>query len=322
MKRICITGGSGFIASHFISALPDCDIHILDLVPPKFQSHALYYKGDIRNLNEVLHAFEGCDTIIHLAAMHHDFGIPDEAYFDTNVNGAKVILEAATALNIKSIINFSSVAVYGNKGNPGPTSEDTEPAPTSPYGFSKLEAEELFSLWQAESNERKLITVRSTVVFGSNNLANVLNLIKAIDTGFYIQVGKGENIKSLAYVGNIVAASLFAYHLKDSGKLMFNYVDGPQLSSKAIAAMQARMLGKKIRLTLPMWLVLMLAKPFDFLILLSNKNLPISSKRVKKLSTQTYHSAGLIKNLGFVAPFSIEYGMQEMINWYRAEHKK
>ena len=322
MKKICITGGSGFISSHFIAALPDCEIHILDLVAPKFPSHATFFQGDIRNLDEVLHAFEGCDTIIHLAAMHHDFGIPDSAYFDTNVNGAKVILEAAQQLNINSILNFSSVAVYGNKGNPGPTDESTVPAPTNPYGFSKLEAEQLFTQWQEASIERKLIVVRSTVVFGANNLANVLNLIKAIDSGIYIQVGKGENIKSLAYVENIVAASLFAYQLKTSGKLMFNYVDGPQLNSKTIASMQAKMLGKKVPITLPMWFVLLLAKPFDALIWLTNKNLPISSKRVIKLSTQTYHSAEFIKKLGFKASFSIEYGMQEMINWYRAKHKK
>jgi len=322
MKKICITGGSGFIASHFIAALPHCEINILDVVPPKFKSQATYFKGDIRNLNEVLPAMEGCDTIIHLAAMHHDFGIPDAAYFDTNVNGAKVIIEAAKQLNIKSIINFSSVAVYGNKGNPGPTDETTAPAPTNPYGFSKLEAEQLFTNWQEASPENKLIIVRSTVVFGANNLANVLNLIKAIDSGVYIQVGKGENIKSLAYVENIVAASLFAFELNKSGKLLFNYIDGPQLNSKSIAAMQAKMLGKKIPITLPMWFVLILAMPFDLLIWLTKKNLPISSKRVKKLSTQTFHNAELIKNLGFRAPYSIEYGMQQMINWYRAEHKK
>ncbi len=322
MKKICITGGSGFIASHFIAALPQCEINILDVVPPKFTSHARYFKGDIRNLNDILPAMEGCDTIIHLAAMHHDFGIPDEAYFDTNVNGAKVIIEAAKLLNVNSIINFSSVAVYGNKGNPGPTDETTDPAPTNPYGFSKLEAEQLFTNWQEATPENKLIIVRSTVVFGANNLANVLNLIKAIDSGIYIQVGKGANIKSLAYVENIVAASIYAFELNKSGKLLFNYVDGPQLSSKSIAAMQAKMLGKKIPITLPMWFVLILAMPFDWLIWLTKKNLPISSKRVKKLSTQTFHNAELIKNLGFKAPYSIEYGMQQMINWYRAEHKK
>jgi len=322
MKKICITGGSGFIASHFIAALPNCEINILDIIPPKFKSHANYYKGDIRNLEEVKIAFQGCDTIIHLAAMHHDFGIPDAAYFDTNVNGANVIIEAVQQLKIKSIINFSSVAVYGNKGNPGPTDELTVPAPTNPYGFSKLEAEELFTKWQLSSPENKLIIVRSTVVFGANNLANVLNLIKAIDSGIYVQVGKGNNIKSLAYVENIVAASLYAFELNKSGKLLFNYVDGPQLDSKTIAAMQAKMLGKKKPLTLPMWFVLLLAKPFDAMIWLTQKNLPISSKRVIKLSTQTYHSAELIKKLGFKAPYSIEYGMQQMINWYRAEHKK
>jgi nucleoside-diphosphate-sugar epimerase len=154
------------------------------------------------------------------------------------------------------------------------------------------------------------------VVFGPHNLANVLNLIKAIDQGLYFHVGASNNIKSLAYVENIVDASLFALTTLDEGVQLFNYVDEPQLSSREIANMQARFLGKKIRLNLPEWLSIAIAKPFDWAIAISGKNLKISSKRVKKLITQTNHGASYIRQLGFKPSHSIEFGMEKMIRWY------
>lgn len=316
MAKILITGGSGFIGRYFVERLKHQEVVILDLKTPDYESHAHFIQGDIRKKVDVSEALQDVDTLIHLAAMHHDFGIEDQAYFDTNVGGAEILIAEAERVGVKTIINFSSVAVYGNQGNPGPTNEETAPAPANPYGASKLKAEKLFTTWAEKSPARKLIIVRSTVVFGPHNLANVLNLIKAIDTGLYFHVGASNNIKSLAYVENIVDASLFALTTIDEGVQLFNYVDEPQLSSREIANMQARFLGKKISLNLPEWLSIMIAKPFDWAIILSGRNLKVSSKRVKKLITQTNHGASYIRQLGFKPSHSIEFGMDKMIRWY------
>lgn len=316
MAKILITGGSGFIGRYFVERLKHQEVVILDLKTPDYGSLAHFIQGDIRKKVDVSEALQDVDTLIHLAAMHHDFGIEDQAYFDTNVGGAEILIAEAERVGVKTIINFSSVAVYGNQGNPGPTNEETAPAPTNPYGASKLKAEKLFTTWAEKSPARKLIIVRSTVVFGPHNLANVLNLIKAIDTGLYFHVGASNNIKSLAYVENIVDASLFALTTIDEGVQLFNYVDEPQLSSREIANMQARFLGKKISLNLPEWLSIMIAKPFDWAIILSGRNLKVSSKRVKKLITQTNHGASYIRQLGFKPSHSIEFGMDKMIRWY------
>ena len=322
MEKVLITGGSGFIGRYFINKLEGKSITNLDLRAPDYDSTAKFIKGDIRNKEVVKQALKGADTLIHLAAMHHDFGIKEHEYFDTNVGGAENLIAAADKAGLKTIINFSSVAVYGDKGNPGPTSERTKPSPQNAYGDSKLQAEKKFEEWAAKDPLRKLIIVRSTVVFGPHNLANVLNLIKAIDQGLYFHVGKGDNIKSLAYVENIVDAALFAEAKTPSGVLLFNYVDYPQLSSRAIATMQASLLGKKIRMNLPLWLGVMLAKPFDLAISLSGRNLKVSSKRVKKLATQTFHNADLIREKGFKPEHSVEYGMGAMIRWYQSTKKK
>jgi GlcNAc-P-P-Und epimerase len=320
MSKILITGGSGFIGRYFVEKFPGDEVIVFDLREPDYDSHAVFVKGDIRNAENIEQVMPDVDLLIHLAAMHHDFGIADEEYYHTNTEGAKLLAASALKHRVSKIINFSSVAVYGNLGNPGPTTENTQPAPQSAYGKSKLQAEEIFRDWASKSNG-KLVIVRSTVVFGAWNLANVLNLIKAIDKGLYIHVGDGKSIKALAYVENIVDAALFALKHPDENVCLFNYVDYPSLTNREIATMQAGMLGKKIRIHIPLWFAMILAIPFDIAIALSGKNMSISSKRVKKFCTQTNHGADKIRSMGFVPKVSVHDGMQKMIRWYLSTKK-
>ena len=320
MSKIVITGGSGFIGRYFVEKFIGHDVLIFDIRKPDYSSHARYYQGDVRNIQQLDEALEAADVLIHLAAMHHDFGIADEEYFDTNVRGAENVAATAAKHKIREIINFSSVAVYGALGNPGPTHEKMVPAPTSAYGHSKLQAEKVFEKLALETGI-SVVNIRSTVVFGAFNLANVLNLIKAIDKGLYFHVGKGNNIKSIAYVENIVDAALFAMSLTKSGVQTFNYVDEPAMTSREIANLQARLLGKKIRFSLPLGLAVFLAIPFDIFIALSRKNISISSKRVKKFCTQTWHGASAIREAGFKPRIPIEDGMARMIHWYQGTKK-
>ena len=317
MRKVVITGGSGFIARYFIEKLPHFNLVNLDIRAPAFESHATFMKGDIRNQEDVEKAMAGADMLIHLAAMHHDFGISEEEYFNTNVNGARLLADAAERFGAKTIVNFSSVAVYGKMGDPGPTNEETPTTPTNAYGQSKLAAESIFRDWVKGDPSRILINVRPTVVFGPWNLANVLNLIQAIDKGYFVHVGKGDNIKSIAYVENLVDATLFALEKTQSGECLFNYSDGPPMTIRQTSELQASLLGKRIRFNLPLWLMLILSKPFDLFIWLSGKNLKISSARIRKLCTQTWHSANRIREMGFVPAYSIHYGMDQMIRWYR-----
>jgi nucleoside-diphosphate-sugar epimerase len=63
----------------------------------------------------------------------------------------------------------------------------------------------------------------------------------------------------------------------------------------------------------------MLGIPFDFLIKLTKRNLPISSARIKKLGTSTHHSAKKLFSLGFTPQYSSTEGLKKMVEWYRSQ---
>src|SRR5690606_532589 len=121
----------------------------------------------------------------------------------------------------------SSVAVYGE--NKVPSHEEMSPIPSNDYGASKLAAENVLKEWQSEKQDRQVVVIRPCLVYGPRNVANMYNLIKQIDSNKFFNVGKGNNIKSVCYVENIVEATLYCIsHISDPGFHLFNYVDDPQ----------------------------------------------------------------------------------------------
>jgi len=319
MSKILITGGSGFIGGHFHHYVPGESIVNLDLETPAFDHDATFFKGDIRNAADVQRAMEGQNikTILSLAAKHHDFGIGHDEYFDTNEDGTAIICKAATANNIKEIIFFSSVAVYGDIETV--SNESVTPSPSSPYGASKLAGEKVLTDWAHQDPTRKVLIIRPALVFGANNMANMRNLIRQIDSGLYFHLGKADNVKSIAYVENIVQATLFLKERMTAGVAIYNYADEPQLNTRQIGDAIADALHKKIRITVPRALGIFMGLPFDALIWMTGKNFPISSARIRKLGTQTYHSAEKIFNEGFRPTFTIIEGLRKMVAWYKSK---
>jgi nucleoside-diphosphate-sugar epimerase len=200
--------------------------------------------------------------------------------------------------------------------------ESLEPMPDSPYGGSKLAGEQVLRQWVAADPKRSVVVIRPTVVYGANNVANMYNLIRQIDSGLYFHIGEAANIKSIAYVENLVKATLFLKEKMVPGFHLYNYADEPQLTSKRIGDIIAQTLNKKIKLSIPLSLAMLLGLPFDAIIKLTGKNLPISSARIKKLNTETHHSARKIFQEGFTPQYSTIDGLKKMVAWYSQINKK
>lgn len=321
-QSILITGGSGFIGEYFQKYLAGQPILNMDLAEPGYETSSRFIKGDIRIPSDIRRALNGNNvkTIISLAAKHHDFGVGHEEYFDTNEEGTRALCTVAAENGVKEIIFFSSVAVYGIREEI--TTESTLPAPDGPYGASKLAGERVLTSWATDDPTRKVAILRPTLVFGPNNMANMHNLIQQIDSGLYFHLGKAGNVKSIAYVENVVQAALFLKERMKPGVSVYNYADEPQLTTRQIGTIIASSLDKKIRITVPKSLAIMMGLPFDIAIKLTGKNLPVSTARIKKLGTQTYHSGKKIIDEGFVPGFTTIDGLKKMVEWYKLEKEK
>ena len=253
--------------------------------------------------------------IVLLAAEHRDDVSPVSRYYETNVQGTQNVLAKMDRVGCKRLIFTSSVAVYGlNKINP----DERHPVdPFNHYGKSKWEAEKVIKAWYDKDPVGKSVTIiRPTVVFGEKNRGNVYNLLKQIASGKFLMIGKGQNRKSMAYVGNVVAFIKHRLELAEEGYHVFNYIDKPDLTITSLLGVIEKSLNKKIPpVRIPIWLGYLGGFGFDILAFLTKKKYGISSVRVKKFVATTQFDAAKLHSSGFKAPFTLEEGFDRTLNY-------
>ena len=310
-KKITVIGGSGFVGTNLCRqlSLKQQDFEIIDLkMSNQFPEKCKI--ADVRDAETLRNTITG-DVVVNLAAVHRDDVRDKSEYHRTNVDGAENVALVCEEKGIDKIVFTSTVAVYGF-AEPG-TNESGAIKPFNEYGRTKFEAEEKFRKWQSQG-ENSLIIVRPTVIFGEGNRGNVFNLLNQIASGKFLMVGKGDNKKSMAYIGNIVAF-LEICLATDQKYGVYNYVDTPDLTmNELVAQVRAKLKGKAgVGPRLPYWLGLILGYTADLVAKISGKNLPVSSIRVKKFAASTEFSTSKVNLNNFVAPTPLEVGIDNTL---------
>jgi len=310
-KKITVIGGSGFVGTNLCRqlALKQRDFEIIDLkVSNLFPEKCKI--ADVRDAETLRNTITG-DVVVNLAAVHRDDVRDESEYQRTNVDGAENVALVCEEKGINKIVFTSTVAVYGF-AEPG-TDENGAINPFNEYGRTKFKAEEKLRHWQVQG-DNSLIIVRPTVIFGEGNRGNVFNLLNQIASGKFLMVGRGENKKSMAYIGNIVAF-LEACIATDQKYGVYNYVDTPDLTmNELVSQVRAKLKGKSgVGPRLPYWLGLILGYAADLVSKLSGKNLPVSSIRVKKFASSTEFDSAKARLDNFQAPFLLSHGVERTL---------
>jgi len=306
LSDFTIIGGSGFIGTRLCQRLQQSKktFSILDKAPSLvFPDSAKL--ADVRYQGQLRDQMDENTVIVNLAAEHRDDVRPLSLYHDVNVTGAKNICAVSVEKGVKTIIFTSTVAVYGFA--PIGTNEQGKIAPFNDYGKSKYEAEQVFKAWQVEAPEqRTLVIIRPTVIFGEQNRGNVYNLLRQIASGKFIMIGNGRNRKSMGYVENIAAFIEYAMTFKP-GIHTYNFIDKPDYCMNDLVKKVKGIMGKpeKIGLRLPFWLGYAAGKGFDAVAAITGKRLTISSIRVKKFCANSVYNTA-VDTTGFQPPVSLE----------------
>src|SRR5258705_5648859 len=151
MARILLTGGAGYVGSHCAKALAAAGHEGIVFDSLLFGHRDLVrwgklIKGDIRDaaaLNAVFATYR-IDAVMHFAALAYvgeSVQMPDR-YYDVNVNGTRILLDAMVRAGVPLVVFSSSCAVYGQPDSV-PIVEGTRCDPINPYGFTKLVCERM-----------------------------------------------------------------------------------------------------------------------------------------------------------------------------------
>jgi nucleoside-diphosphate-sugar epimerase len=321
-KTVLVTGISGFIGSNLYKSF-DLDYHIYGL--------------DIVNINQVpkdrflnwdnLYHISGLDTIIHLAGKAHDTlnTSAHEEYVNINVGLTKTIFQYFLKSQCKNFIFFSSVkAVTDSVKNQ--LTEETLPDPKTPYGRSKLEAEEYilnqFEQWKTEESAngkitswKKVYILRPGMVHGPGNKGNLNTLFSFQRKKLPWPLGAYENKRSYCSVGNLlfVVKQLIERDI-DSG--VYQVVDDESLSTNELIRLISDSLGTKANIwNISPRLISLIARMGDM------TGMPLNQERLKKLTESYVISNKKIKSaLGLEQmPIRAIEGMKTTIDFFKNE---
>ena len=235
MREVLVTGGSGFFGGVLKRRLLEEGFAVtnIDLVRDEDAGAEglTSVQGDIRDAGLLArvfaeHKFEG---VFHCAAMlAHD--VKDETLLWTsNVDGTRLVAEAALSAGVTHMVNISSNCLWA-EGFGRPVTEEDVPAPVELYGRSKLQAEQELAAIVEKRPDFKVVTLRCPTIIDSGRLGLLAILFEFIEDGKKVWVvGDGSSRYQFIYAQDLATACLLCLQYEESNLFHIGSDDVPTM---------------------------------------------------------------------------------------------
>ena len=220
-KRILVTGADGFIGSHLTEHLINCGAEVrafvyynslnswgwLDHANERVKRSIDVFAGDIRDPHGVRTAMQGCNIVMHLAALiaiPYSYHSPD-TYVDTNIKGTLNVVQAARQLDVERVVHTSTSEVYGS-ARFVPITEEHPLQGQSPYAASKIGADQIAVSFFLSFNT-PVAVIRPFNTYGPRQSARAVipTVITQIASGApQIKLGAVHPTRDFNYVRDVV----------------------------------------------------------------------------------------------------------------------
>jgi nucleoside-diphosphate-sugar epimerase len=323
--NVMITGGTGFIGSRLALKCAAAGNSVLvlgqentsaesankKLIEPRGIKVALASVTD-RAITELL---KGVDVVYHLAAAQHEMNVPDQRFWDVNVNGTKNLLEASVRNGVGRFVHGSSIGVYG-AALEGIINERSPLKPDNIYGVTKLEGERVVLSFR---DKLPVTVVRISETYGPGDY-RLIKLFRAIKKKAFLMVGTGTNKHHPIYVDDLTDGLVLSAGVQKAEGELFVLAGKDIVTTGEMVAVIAAQLGEQT------WRFHAPLLPFDALAVLLEKTLrplhiqpPLHRRRLDFFKKSFVFSQEKARNvLGFSAKVGFRQGVAETIKWYGA----
>jgi len=324
MKKVLITGATGFIGSHLVerNIREGNKIKILALPGDKkaldFKSRGIdVVYGDIREPSAVNEAVSDIQIVFHLSGVVTDW-TPKEIFDKVNIRGTRSICEACLQKNVDRLIEVSTNDVFGLKENVVINESFDFSSWGEPYADTKLEASRI--VWEYGKKGLPVSIVYPCWVYGPGDTTFVPLLAYAIKNGRLLFWRKNAIVWP-AYVENLVdLIMVLAEHPKAVGQ-GFIYHDGESDTLQNFTSKIVKSIGKNpSQLYIPYWTAYAAACIMESLWkLFRKKSRPLlTTYTVKNLGSRLKFSIEKAeRELGWVPPLSYQKGLKKTMDWLK-----
>lgn len=264
-KKILVTGADGFIGSHLVEHLATQGHEVrafvlynsvgsrgwLDSAP--LPASVEFFAGDIRDAQSVRAAVQGCQVVMHLAALisiPYSYQAP-ESYLDTNVRGTLNVLQAARDLRVARVVHTSTSEVYGT-ARFVPISEEHPLQGQSPYSASKIAADQMATAYFSSFGVPVAI-MRPFNTYGPRQSARAVipTVIAQISAGARtVCLGALHPTRDFNYVGDTVRAFVATAQADAAVGEVVNIGSNFEISIGDTAQLIAEVMGAKVSVEL------------------------------------------------------------------------
>lgn len=297
MKRILITGATGFVGRRLLKSLnlSGSEICVLSrTINPNYKTIVC----DLEQEDIPLSTLESIDTVFHLAGFAHDMNNASEVkdlYYKINVSATMQLATLAIKSGVKKFIFVSSVKAGGVATSGKCLNEDNQREPEGVYGKTKREAE-LKLLEISKNSDMHVSIIRPSLVYGPGVKGNLKLMLLGIKKGWFPPLPDVHNLRSMVHVDDLVRSILFVSNNRHANREIFIVTDGTPYSSREIYKYMCSALNKQT----PKWHV-----PLFFFLLISYMGSSAKYKVNKLLGDECYSSEKL-QSLGFKPHKSLE----------------
>ena len=323
--KVLVTGGNGFLGRHVCRALRDGGLEVRAMCQPGTSTEGMEDLGelveaDLLDPEDLAVALEGCDAVVHLAALVSEWG-RYAWYHRVNVMGTRSLADAASASGATRFVFVSSLAVHGVGDFDGANEEAPRDPAGNPYARSKIEAEDLLMEHDRGRTLDVTIVRPGYVPFGPGDERGFPPLARTIASGRMPVTGDPERLTCSVYAPNLAEGIRLAVTHPEAPGRTFVITDGVRLTwddyFRGIALHLGGDLGYR---RIPGWLAggaaacaEALWTPFGPL-----RRPPITRYLVKLMTRDLHFSCARAQEvLGYQPRVSFEEGLARTVEWWR-----
>ena len=323
--RILVTGGTGVTGKalvmrlladgHQVVALDNKEGHKTDELR---RQGAEVVIGSVTDRDTVERCMAGVEVVHHVAAAFREMHLPDAVYAHVNIEGTRIVADAALRHGVRKFVYCSTCGVHGNVAKP-PATEDSPIQPNDYYQHTKYEGERV--TLEHYRQGLPVTILRPNAIYGPGDPGRYYMIFKRVQRGVFPMFGSGKTLYHTLYIDNLIDAFLLAQEPDKGLGEAYLIADEHPIEIEELVRRVARTMGTEVRIPhYPVWPLVVLGhvtekvcKPFGI-------EPPIFPRRVDWFRLDRAFDIGkAARELGYRPKVALDEGLRRAYDWYRAE---
>jgi nucleoside-diphosphate-sugar epimerase len=320
--KILVTGGTGFTGAALVRRLLNEGHSVVALdykeglecdTLRKLGAEVII--GSVTDPVAVERSVRGTEFVFHLAAAFRELNVPNSYYDEVNVEGTRVVLQAARRAGARKFVYCSTCGVHGNVEHP-PANEDAPIHPADYYQRTKYEAEPLV---KREAGDMEIVILRPAAIYGPGDPERFFMIFKRVAGGTFPMFGNGRTLYHPLYIDNLVDAFLLCIPAGAGRGREYLIADDKYYAIEDIVRAVARALDVEVKIPhYPVLPIVALGHVVERVCKPLGITPPIFPRRVDWYrQNRAFDISRARDELGYEPRIELEEGLRQTGKWYR-----